>query len=409
MKYKVREYEVGSIFGSEEIDEVSKLLKSGRTLAYGPRRDAFEAEFAEYCGARYAVSTTSATTALHLAMQLLQLRPGDDIVATPQTFRATYISVAGRGVQLRFADIDPTTLNIDPDTIERHVTSKTKAIYVMDYGGNPVDMAKIRDIADKHGLLVVEDAAHAPGAEYHGKKVGSTADVTCFSFHSLKNMCTFGEGGMLTTMNEELAERARSLRTMGVIGKQVSRNPARIGPYEPAQFELNDHAGDSYTRDFADVSEWGNNYRMSEVQAVVGSIQLRRLDELNAKRAAVANRMTGALEKKEGIRIPRTTPGGKNVWHLYPCFIDTGVVKASRNQFIDHLMNKLGVQIVLRYFPVHLSDYMRYYGHEYGECPVCERVWFEEQINLPINPAMPDEEIDYAVDAVKQTVDRFKR
>jgi perosamine synthetase len=408
MELKVREYEVGSEFGPEEIEAVRTLLASGRTLAYGPLRDTFEREFAEYCGAKYAISVTSATTALHVATQLLHLTERDQIIGTPQTFRATYISAASRRVKIRFADIDPRTLNIDPSTIEDKITSRTRAIYVVDYGGNPVDLAPIMEIAAKHHLYVVEDAAHAPGAEYRGKKIGAIADITCFSFHSLKNMNTFGEGGMLTTSRPEFADAVKSLRTMGVIGEQRVRAPQAIGPHAKPAFKISDHAGESYIKDYTRIDEWGGNYRISEVQALIGSLQLKRLDALNRRRAEVAARYHKGLSSIEGIRTPETTPGSTNVWHLYPCFLDRSVVKASRDDVINYLMNTKGVEIILRYFPVHLADYMRYEGHRYGECPVCERVWFEEQMNLPINPKMPVEEIDYVVEAVRETIRHFQ-
>ena len=408
MEHKVREYEVGSEFGPEEIEAVRALLESGNTLAYGPLRDKFEKEFADYCGTPFAVSVTSATTALHAATQLLQLRERDEIIGTPQTFRATYISAASRRVRIRFADIQPRTLNIDPDTVERNVTRRTRAIYVVDYGGNPVDLAPVMEIAAKHHLLVVEDAAHAPGADYRGKKIGSIADITCFSFHSLKNMNTFGEGGMLTTSRPEFAEAVKSLRTMGVIGEQRPRASQAIGPHTRPAFKISDHAGESYTKDFVRIDEWGGNYRISEVQALIGSIQLRRLDGLNRRRAEVAARYHAGLSRIDGIVTPETTPASTNVWHLYPCFLDRSVIKASRDDFINYLMNTMGVEVILRYFPVHLADYMRYEGHRFGECPVCERVWFDQQLNLPINPRMPPEEVDRVVEAVRETVRHFE-
>ncbi len=408
MKFKVTENGRGSNIGREELQAIEDVINNSQTLAYGPLRDKFEQEFANYCKAAYAISATSATTALHMAGQILGLKEGDEIIGTPQTFRATYTSLVGRNVNIKFADIDPTTLNIDPSTIENKITAKTKAIYVMHYGGNPVDMDPVMDIARKHGLAVVEDAAHAPGAEYKGKKIGSIADITCFSFHSLKNMSTLGEGGMITTNNPQYASAAKKLRTMVFLGEKVAREDTSIGPNPMPVPKLSDHADESYTEDFVRIDDWGSNYRMSEAQAAVGSVQLRKLDEMNRQRANVARLYTEGLSKVEGIRVPVTTPNSLNVWHLYPCFIDTKIVKATREEFIRYLENEKGVQIILRYFPVHLSDYMRFMGHKYGECPVCEQVWFHEQINLPINPRMKEEEIAYAVESIREAVEHFK-
>jgi perosamine synthetase len=406
--FKVREYGVGTQIDEEDIQEVVTTLRTADTLAYGPVRDRFEREFANYCGAHHAISTTSATTALQLAVQLLNLHAGDEIIGTPQTFRATYIAVTARGVVIRFADIDPQTLNIDPATIESKITSKTKAIFVMHYGGNPVDLEPIQEICGKYNLFLVEDAAHAPGAEYQGRKIGSIGDITCFSFHSLKNMSTLGEGGMLTTNNSRFDENARKLRTMGLIG-ELKERAEPIGPYTAPPFPIRDHADISYTHDWVHIDEWGTNFRMSEVQAAIGSVQLKKLDRLNVRRAQVAQHYSDGLSQIEGIRIPFTSKSSRNVWHLYPVFLDRRIIRAGRDEFINYLEHVKGIQVILRYFPVHLSDYMRYYGHQYGECPVCERVWFEEQLNLPINPRMPVEEVDYVVESVREAVGRFRK
>ena len=408
MAYKVGELGVGSILGEEEVQAVARVLESGNTLAYGPCRDKFEKEFAEYCGVGFAVSATSATTALQMACQILHMKEGDEIVGTPQTFRATYVYLGDRGVSIRFADIDRETLNIDPATIEDKITPRTKALYIMDYGGNPVDMDPVMEIARKHNLAVIEDAAHSPGAEYKGRKIGSIADITCFSFHSLKNMTTLGEGGMLTTHNPVYAERARKLRTMDTVGERKERDSRQIGPYKGYDRPINDHSGVAFTHEWMQIDEWGSNFRMSEVQAAVGSVQLKKLDAMNDARARVAARYSEGLSKIEGIRLSRVAPDVRNVWHLYPCFMDSSVIKAGHEEFINYLDDK-GIQIIQRFFPVHLSDYMRYLGHQFGECPVCEKVWFEEQLNLPINPKMSFDQVDYVVESIREAVNHFKR
>jgi perosamine synthetase len=311
-------------------------------------------------------------------------------------------------VAIRFADIDPVTLNIDPKTIEAKITKRTKAIFVMHYGGNPVDMDPVMDIAKKHGLAVVEDAAHAPGAEYKGRKIGSIADITCFSFHSLKNMSTLGEGGMLTTNNPQYADAVKKLRTMGILGEKTRRGDTSMGPYAMPAPQLKDHSDGSYNEDFTRIDEWGNNFRMSELQAAVGSVQLRKLDGMNRQRKAAAELLSVGLSHIDGIRTPQTMPGSLNVWHLYPCFIDGNVIRATRDEFIHYLEQQKKIQIILRYFPVHLSDYMRFLGHSFGECPVCEKVWFEQQLNLPINPRIGEDEIGYMVESIEEAVKHFK-
>ena len=200
----------GSILGLEEVEAIARTLQQD-TLAYGPRRDQFEAEFAAYTGVKYAFTTSNCTTALFLSVQLLDLGPEDEVIVTPQTFWATVRGLQSAGVSLRFGDIDSNTLNLDPKTIEAKITPRTKAIYLVHLGGLMADMDPIMEIAHRHHLFVVEDCAHAPGAEYKGRKAGSIGDIGCFSFHSLKNMSTLGEGGMITFNRDDWAAKVRPL------------------------------------------------------------------------------------------------------------------------------------------------------------------------------------------------------
>ena len=395
---RVVEHSVGSILGEEEIEAIRRVISSGQSLAWGPERMAFEEEFRTYCQARHAISVSSCTAALHLCAQVLRLGPGDEVVCTPQSFQSTTLALIARGVRVRFADIDPETLNIAPDTIEAEISPHTKAIYLVHHGGNPANMDPIRKIAAAYNIPVVEDCAHAVGAEYKGQKIGG-GDLCCFSFHSLKNMTTLGEGGMLATNNDEWAAEAAALRTMGVMGETVDRGTDRIGPYAKPDSQVFDHAGISWTRDYARIDEMGTHYRMSAVQAAVGRVQLRKLDSFIAARERVAQRYTEAIAGVPGLRPVKIAAGDKSAWHLYTCFVepDSGV---DRDVFAKYLQGVHGVQIILRFWPLHLSAEHRAEGHGFGECPICEKVWFEQQINLPICAAMEDWEIDTVIAAL---------
>ena len=395
---KVVEHSVGAILGEEEIEAIRRVISSGQSLAWGPERTAFEEDFRAYCQARHAISVSSCTAALHLCAQVLRLGPGDEVVCTPQSFQSTTLALIARGVRVRFADIDPKTLNIAPDSIEGKINERTKAIYLVHHGGNPADMDPIRKIAAAHDIPVVEDCAHAAGTEYRGQKIGA-GDLCCFSFHSLKNMTTLGEGGMLTTNNDEWAAEAGALRTMGVIGEKVDRGTDRIGPYAKPDSKVFDHAGISWTQDYAGIEELGTHYRLSAVQAAVGRVQLRKLDGFIATRARVAQRYTEAIAEIPGLRPVKVAEGDKSAWHLYTCFVepDSGV---DRDRFAKYLDNERGVQIILRFWPLHLSAEHRAEGHGFGESPICEKVWFEQQINLPICAAMEDWEIDTVIEAL---------
>jgi len=408
-KFKVTEYGVGSVIDEDDLNSAIKALRESESLSWGPRVPAFEKAFAEYCGVKNAIAVTSCTAGLEIATRILKIRQGDEIVGTPQTFRATYVPVNAAGASIRFADIEAETLDIDPDTIEGKITPKTKAIYVMHYGGNPVDMDPVMEVAKKHRLAVVEDAAHALGTIYKGRKVGSIGDLTAFSLQSLKNMTTLGEGGFLTTNNDEYAEMARTLRTYGTIGERKLRGEKKIGKYLAPDPPIADHSDGSWDYDWVRIDGWGIHARMNEVQAAVGLNQLKKLDKMNGMRAKVAERYNEGLSKIPGIRLWKIRERSTPSWHLYPCFVDQRKAKVDMFELIHYLEQKRGIRIIPRYFPVHLANYMRFFGHKYGECPVCERVWFEEQLNLPINPRMPYSEVDTAVEAIKEGLKKLSR
>ena len=206
---------MGSIYDEAEEQNIMKAMHED-SLTMGPFVKKFQDKFAAMCGTKYAFATSNCTTAMHVAAQAMGLQPGDEVIVTPNTFIATSLVVLKEGATPVYADIDPRTFNIDPKEIEKKVTNKTKAIFVVHYGGQMCDMDPIMDIAKKHNLIVLEDCAHAPGAEYKGRRAGSFGDFGCFSFHSLKNITTLGEGGMITTNNDEYAARIDKLRCMNL-------------------------------------------------------------------------------------------------------------------------------------------------------------------------------------------------
>jgi perosamine synthetase len=408
--YRVPYSGQGSIMGLEEAEAVIRALQQD-TLAYGPIRDEFEAAFARYTGVKYAFSTTSCTTALHLSVQLLGLGPDDEVIVTPQTFWATVRGLQAAGVQLRFADIDPNSLNIDAATIESKITPRTKAIYLVHLGGLMADMDAIMDIAHRRGLYVVEDCAHAPGAEYKGRKAGSIGDIGCFSFHSLKNMSTLGEGGMITFNRDEWAGMVRPLTSIGALYSRRPRPEERIGPYLKPSHVYVDHAAGAYSYDAEGPVRVGNNYRMGEVAAAVGLVQLRKLDAFNEMRRQIGHRLDEGLEKVEGIRVQRESAGCRHIYHLYVLFYQP--VRAGSNAEKEELIRILdaeeGICIQNRYFPIHLLPEVRAQGHNFGECPVAERVWFEQHVNLPIFPALKPDQVEYMIEAVTRAVKRVRK
>lgn len=407
--YKVPYSGQGSMLGLEEMEAVARTLQQD-TLAYGPARDRFEAEFAAYTGTKYAFSTANCTTALYLSVQLLNLTPEDEVIVTPQTFWATIRGLQAAGVQLRFADIEPNSLNIDPATIEAKITPRTKAIYLVHLGGLMADMDPIMEIARRHNLYVVEDCAHAPGAEYKGRKAGSIGDIGCFSFHSLKNMSTLGEGGMITLNRDELAEIARPLSSLGAVYERRAREEERFGPYTKPVYRYADHSIGAYSYDCVGPVRFGSNYRMSEVAAAAGSVQLRKLDALNEMRQKIARRLDEGLSQIAGIEVQRVPEGYKHIYHLYVCLYQP--LQEGSNQEKEEVIRILdaeeGVRIENRYFPIHLLPAVRAQGHGFGECPVAEKVWFEQHVNLPIYPTLRPDQVDYMIQAVARAVKRAR-
>ncbi|MFD0855272.1 DegT/DnrJ/EryC1/StrS family aminotransferase, partial [Actinomadura adrarensis] len=353
-------------------------------------------------------ATSSCTTALFLAAQVLRLRPGDEVITTPQTFWVTTWPLQARGVVIKFADIDPDSLNIDPATIEPLVTERTKSIWVVHYGGQAVDMDPVMEIARRHGLTVVEDCAHTAGASYKGRALGTIGDIGCFSFHSLKNMTT-GEGGAFVTRDDTYAEMARALGTIHNWGPMRERDDPSIGPYRQPGYYRDAHVLRSYTHDYVDGRYLvGNNFRMSELGAALGIVQLGKLDRLNERRREIAHRLDEGIRDVPGIRVQSEKPYARHVYHLYTLFYDPDTVGAPKDDFIRHLQEEEGIEIVIRYFPIHLLPEFRAMGHRYGQCPVAERTYFEHQIQLPIYDHLTDEQVEHMIGAVHRGVAKLQ-
>jgi len=381
----------GSRIGLEEVEAVVHALQQD-SLTMGPEVRGLQSEFGEYVGVKHAFAVQSCTAALHLGTSLLHFKPGDEVITTPITFIATSLPLLKKDVVPVFADIDPRTINIDPNKIEALITPKTKAIYVVSYGGHPVDMDPVMDIARKHKLWVLEDAAHSPGAVYKGRKVGSIADITCFSFHSLKNMTT-GEGGMLTTNNDDFAKEAPLLRTMGV--KDYANQTDYWLPYHYDVVTVN--------------GEFGMHYRMDEMRAAIGRVQLRKLDSLNAERTAVAEYLNKGFSQIKGCTPPYVAPDCTPTYYLYTLHVDTKGLGIDRDDFIRVLYREGGVQPVQHYLPNYLFTIYKERGYKPGLCPVAEDMFFNSYFNLPMHPRLTHADCDAMIDGVALAVKKAKK
>jgi len=358
--------------GEEEIAAVVKVMTSRaltHALGSGPMVTKFEKAFAKFVRAKQAIAVNTGTAALHLAITAAEMKRGDEVILPSFTFVATAEVVAMAGAKLVFVDIDPATYNVSPRKIEKAITKKTKAVIPVDLYGLPVDMQPIREIADKHGLIVIEDAAQAHGASYKGKPPGAFADVACWSFYASKNMTT-GEGGMITTNNDELAEKMRILRSHGEKEK-----------YRSVML--------------------GYNYRMPEIQAAIGIIQLEKLPKFSAKRRENTRRLTAKIREAENLQPPKEPKGYKHSWYLYTIRLK-GANRKKRDEIIETLRQEgIGAEV---YYgnPIHLMPYYSKFGRY--KLPETEKA-AEQVLSLPVHPGVTSKQIDFIGESVMHLVE----
>ncbi len=375
---------LGSPYGSEEIEAVTRVIKGG-WLTTGIETVQFESDWHTYHKVKYAYATSSCTTALHMAGQLCQIKPGDEVITTPITFVSTNQAVlAQKGVPV-FVDVDSRTFNIDPTKIEAAITNKTVALFVTHLAGQMCDMDPIMDIAKRYNLLVVEDCAHTAGATYKGKYAGSIGDVGTFSFHAIKNMSTLGEGGMLTTNRDNFAVKIPWLRSMG---SRYLNDPHEDGSPGPREYDVDNVDG-----------LVPNNFRMTESQAAVGQEQLKKLEGFLRRRRAIAEAYSIALSGISGITVPYESADSRHTYHLYCLLIEprNGVTNHSLH---NQLLYDYGIQTVPgMYKPSYLFSLYKNYSRKYS-CPIAEYS-ASNALQLPLYPQMTDSDVNYVIESFK--------
>ena len=358
-------------YDDRELNAVREVFESA-WIGLGPRTKVFEERFAEFVSAPFAVALNSATAALHIGLKLLSVE-GGEVITTPMTFISTNHAILYNNAKPVFADIEEDTLNIRADEIERLITKNTKAVVVVHYGGLPCDMDAIRSITEPKGIPVLEDAAHACGAEYKGRKIGSISEITVFSFHAVKNLAT-GDGGMLTCLDGGLKERADRLRWLGINKGTWNRS-----------------SGKAYSWEYG-VEEVGFKYHMNDITAAIGLVQLEKLPWTNKRRREISQMYDDALGRISWIELPPKRDYAKSAHHNYVIKVPEKV----RDRFIEY-MGENGIACGMHYVPNHLYDIYKEY---YRKLPIAERVW-KRLVTLPLFPDMTDEEFNYIVDTIK--------
>jgi perosamine synthetase len=378
-------------YGRQSVDEadiaaVAEVLRSD-WLTTGPKVAEFEQAFAARVGAAHAVSFTSGTAALHATAFAAGLKAGDEAITTPMTFAATANCILYQGATPVFSDVRRDTLNLDPEQIEKKISPKTKAILPVDYAGHPAELAPVLEIAQRHGLVVIEDACHALGAEYDGRRVGSIADMTVFSFHPVKHITT-GEGGMVATNNPQFAETLRRFRNHGISSDARQRQSAGQWHYEMVLL--------------------GFNYRLPDIVCALGIQQLKRLDANLVRRREIAALYTSAFREVSGVVAPAVRPEVNPAWHLFPIRLDLEKLTADRAQIFRALRaENIGVNV--HYIPVHLHPYYRErFGYKGGEFSVAEDA-YARLISLPMFHGMSDQDVKDVIAAVTKVFSTYSR
>lgn len=389
----------GSSYGKEEIAVIKDLLSNQETLSCGQQRDCFDKEFAKFLGVKHAISVTNCTIALEFATYLLNLKEHDEVIATPFTYQASIQPLLTKPICIKFCDIDPNSLCADVESIRKLISGKTKAIFITHYGGGMVEMDGLMHIARAHNLLVVEDCAHAIGSIYKGKKAGATADIGCFSFQSSKNISTMGEGGMITCNNNKWAKIIKNIRANEPDCTFI-RKTNSFAQNAQKKSALQMHDKNAYTHDCTKILHSGTNATLSEPAAAVGRCQLRKLDLFNCKRREIAHWLDNNLSLIDEVAIQQVANNTSHTHHLYVFFLRYEY-KINRDAFITYLYNQ-GIEIVLRYFPIHLLPEWRYRGGYYGQCPITERIWFKTLVNLPCYPGINETQLKYMVEKIKE-------
>jgi UDP-4-amino-4,6-dideoxy-N-acetyl-beta-L-altrosamine transaminase len=369
----------------EDVSAVIDALRSD-WLTTGPRVAEFERRFAAYVGARFAVAVSSGTAGLHAAVAAAGVGPGDEVITSPLTFLASANCAVYVGATPVFADVRDATLAIDADAAAARISDRTRAIIPVDFGGQPADLAEITALADRSAAVVIEDAAHSLGASYRGRRVGTLAAMTVFSTHPVKHITT-GEGGVVTTDSEELAERLRRFRNHGITRDARTRQEGGDWLYE--------------------MVELGYNYRLTDVQCALGTSQLAKLDGWVLRRQQIARRYSEAFSDVPAVRVPTVLDDRTSSWHLYVIRVQRRLLRPGKSRAeVFRALRAENIGVNVHYIPVTQQPFYQRRGYGRGFCPVADAA-YEELITLPLFASMTDRDVDDVVLAVRKVMSAY--
>jgi len=380
-------------YGCQWIDEddikaVDDVLRSDYVTC-GPKIGGFEKALCDFTGAKFAVAVNSGTSALHCACIAAGIGPGDEVITTPLTFAASANCALYCGGKPVFADVEPETYTIDPGSIRAHITEHTKAVIAVDFTGQAVKVDEIRAICSENNLVFIEDAAHSIATKYNGKQIGSLADMTCFSFHPVKTI-TGGEGGAITTNDEELYKKLVLAHTHGIThDDSLMEGAPHEGPWYYEQISL------------------GYNYRLTDFQAALITSQLGKIDMFSARRKEIVNKYNEAFKDIPELFVQKEIPESDSCRHLYIIRLNLEKLTCTRRQFFD-AMSAENVQCQIHYIPVYWFPYYQHLGYEKGLCPNAEKI-YEGIMSIPLYPKMTDKDVEDVICAIKKVVENYKR
>jgi perosamine synthetase len=388
---QVKEPVLGSLLGPEEIAAVLRVVSEGQALSRGPEIDKFEEAFAKHLGVKYCVALSSCTAALRLAFQSLNLGKKDHVIVPVNAFWNAVAYLIEKNVQISYVDVNRYSLTIDVSMLKSLVKKNTKAILSYTHGGNPNNMRDLREFCNNHELILIEDSAHGNGSEWENQSIAHWADIACYSFSTLKNMTTLGEGGLIATNSQVIADRIKLLRSCYPIGSYVEAKRGKID----ATLEKFLKPGDFFRNDWKSLESVGSKFVMTTPQAAVGLVQLGKLKEMNSKRQKIAENYNANLANITDVKLWEVSSNAKHSWHLFQFFL-TGNLINHRMEIIHELRENYNIEIVNRFWPLS-KNALFVMKKVKGKSGVYEDLVNHQIMALPISPVLSEDEIDYVI------------